>query len=250
MSIPAQTSGTTITAVVDNGNPQISQSSSLTVLEFPKAPSIETVYSNDTVVRGSGIPNAKIQTTIDGTVYEGITNTDGKYSIEIPRQSAGTLISVGTIDEFGTISELREATVQQANLAFESIPSQLVFEETMISSVPKTILREEEDWTIKVRDTRGPNSKWKLIAIADDFITILPDGSTHTLSDALVYKDSNGETHSLSESQVLFNGQTDEERIIPVNWRAEEGPLLEIIPSDAYAQQYSTTITWTLEDAP
>lgn len=40
------------------------------------------------------------------------------------------------------------------------------------------------------------------------------------------------------------------ERINSVNWVEEAGPMIEMIPSEAYAGKYSTTITWTLIDAP
>lgn len=245
--VDAYPAGTTITAVVDNGHPQQSEEASLTVLEFPKAPTIDAVYSNDTGVTGIGTPDTKVQITIGGVPFnEGTTDSEGRYSIAMTNQVAGTVILASTIDEFGTSSESTEKIVQEASLGFESVPNQLVFKETRLNAGTKTILRLEADWTITVQDTRGPNSKWKLKATAEDLKTV----SGHALPDALIYKDSSGESRSLKETQVVYSGQTNEERIIPVSWPAEEGPLLELIPATAYAQQYSTTITWTLEDAP
>ncbi|EUJ26959.1 hypothetical protein MFLO_13845 [Listeria floridensis FSL S10-1187] len=57
------------------------------------APTINTVKSTDTVVTGTSTPNTQIVLTINGTQYTGTTGSNGQYSVTIPKQAVGTLVT-------------------------------------------------------------------------------------------------------------------------------------------------------------
>jgi len=65
------------------------------------------------------------------------------------------------------------------------------------------------------------------------------------------YIDNHKNEYSLTNGPVEVNkGETGNESIIPVHWSDNTGPFIYVHTSDAYAETYTTGITWTLVDAP
>lgn len=249
VNIPPQIAGTLISVVIDNGHPQRSEADSAIVIDVPSPPFLEDVYHRDRSVTGTSDPDALVQLTINGQVYSGTTDENGFFSIVIPEQDVGTIISAVTVDEYGTPSELTELTVLEASLSFHSVPAVLQFEPTVIQSKRVNVLRQESDWTIEILDTRGQGSGWRLMAYAELPLTSVT--SAHTLPDALVYIDESGIHHPITDEAIeVYAGTTEHERIIPVNWQADRGLLLNLVPADAFAEEYRTAITWVLSDVP
>lgn len=99
IEIPPQEVGTTIDGVIVNESGYESKKVSVTVLKTPEPPTLEQVYSNDTIVKGTGEPNLDVILTIDGDEYSGHIDENGNFTIEIPKQQAGTIISAVTVDK-------------------------------------------------------------------------------------------------------------------------------------------------------
>lgn len=252
VTIPLLEAGTVIRAVAQDARGYQSEETLATVVEPPdvtppQPPIIYSVYSNRTVVEGTGEPNARVVLTINGTTYESIVNNQGTYQVTIPEQEAGTIISGVLIDPAGNTSGITETTVIEASLSFYSVPETLPFETTIIEAGVTTAFREDPDWTIEVSDTRGQGSGWRMTAEAE---TPLTNGN-HVLPDALIYVDEQSNSYDLTQGPVeVFVGETGIDPITSVRWEPDEGPLIQLDPTEAYASEYQTSITWTLVDVP
>jgi hypothetical protein len=217
----------------------------------PEPPTINDVYSNDTLVTGTGEPNTTVHLSIprENQSYQSIVNENGMYSVTIPEQEPGVVIEVQLIDEAGNESEITETVVIEATLSFHQVPELLSFGEPQINGSTVRISREVPNWSIEVIDTRGEGSPFKLMAEANAPLTT--SEGEHILPNALVYVDESGDSHSLTnESVEVYNGETGENPITTINWEENQGPLIEVNTSDVYATTYETDITWTLVDAP
>ncbi|MBC1566862.1 immunoglobulin-like domain-containing protein [Listeria booriae] len=93
ITIPKQAFGTAIT-VKQTLNNKTSANASTTVTQGAIAvPTVGTVTTDDTTVKGTGLAGATVTVTIGSTPYTGTVAANGSYSITIPKQAAGTVIS-------------------------------------------------------------------------------------------------------------------------------------------------------------
>ncbi|MBC1227480.1 immunoglobulin-like domain-containing protein [Listeria booriae] len=120
--IPKQSEGTVVKVVLYDGEGNVSPEASTTVIADTVAPpTINAVTSDDTTVKGTGVNGATVTLTIGGTNYTG-TVSGGEYSITIPKQSAGTVISA-TESLNGKTSTSVNTTVTQGSVAAPTINS-------------------------------------------------------------------------------------------------------------------------------
>ncbi|WP_430509782.1 internalin N-terminal domain-containing protein [Gottfriedia solisilvae] len=133
-------------------------------------------------------------------------------------------------------------------LYFKQVPDSINFQTTTIPSKETIIQRDDSNWEMSVYDEL-PGRGWHITATIDSPLTSTSN-SSHKLLEALVYVDE-GNTTPLSKTPLkVFEYITGTESIIPINWEANKGVLLKINPTEVYAESYTTTINWTLTDAP
>ncbi|MGG3706834.1 Ig-like domain-containing protein [Heyndrickxia coagulans] len=76
-------------------------------------PSVQTVGDNDTVVTGTADPNVTVKVAVSGKeIGSNSTDSNGSFSVSIPKQKAGTELHVHTEDSKGNQSEETVVTVQ------------------------------------------------------------------------------------------------------------------------------------------
>ncbi|WP_342399973.1 Ig-like domain-containing protein [Weizmannia sp. FSL W8-0676] len=76
-------------------------------------PSVQTVGDNDTVVTGTADPNVTVKVAVSGKeIGSNSTDSNGNFSVSIPKQKAGTELHVYTEDGKGNQSEETVVTVQ------------------------------------------------------------------------------------------------------------------------------------------
>ncbi|MBC1233415.1 beta strand repeat-containing protein, partial [Listeria booriae] len=120
VTIPEQSAGTVVKAALYDGEGNVSPDASTTVVADTVAPpTIKPVTSDDTTVKGTGVNGATVTLTIGGTNYTG-TVSGGEYSITIPKQSAGTVITA-TESLNGKTSTSVNTTVTQGSVAAPTI---------------------------------------------------------------------------------------------------------------------------------
>lgn len=78
----------------------------------PKAPTVNEVTDQSTIVTGTAEPGATIEVSVDKTILGTSTALeDGTFEVEISRQAAGTQLTVTAKDKAGNVSEETVVTV-------------------------------------------------------------------------------------------------------------------------------------------
>ncbi|MEH7226712.1 Ig-like domain-containing protein, partial [Bacillus sp. JJ1566] len=116
VAIPLQEAGTKliITASDDSGN--VSEATTVVVTDAtaPSKPTVNDVTDKDTTVSGKAEVGATIEVKAgEQVVGSGEVKADGTFSITIPKQAAGTILTLTATDPSGNRSESATITVKQ-----------------------------------------------------------------------------------------------------------------------------------------
>ncbi|MBC6298617.1 immunoglobulin-like domain-containing protein [Listeria booriae] len=120
INIDTPDAGATVEAVAQDSTGTISPKATKTVLDViaPDAPSVNAVKDTDTVISGTGEANCDVAVKLpSGGIIEGRTNSEGAFSITIPKQAIGAHIEVSLTDEAGNKGAATTVTVQADTLA-------------------------------------------------------------------------------------------------------------------------------------
>lgn len=261
--INATTSTSATTAVTTN----------ITSSDSSTPPSLETFNLQNVRVLSMGHLSLKINTISDAALnITGTTNPSSNLKAEFLLSSAENNVT-GTSDSSGAFSlalsetlpigtpvkvtandnfknKAETVTVVYAGaLEFKTVPSELAFKSTVIPTVKTTIQRQEPDWSIIISDSRILSTDWNLYAsIKKPFTSV----SNHTIEDALVFIDEKDENFVINSEPIkIYSGnEVSSPTDTTIKWSENRGILLTINPQNILAESYSTTITWTLSDAP
>ncbi|MFW5438188.1 lectin-like domain-containing protein [Paenibacillus apiarius] len=172
-----------------------------------------------------------------------------QYAIPAAQLPLGThQIAVHAIDDTGRQSNVEIVTVHvTGKLVFTTASENISFENIKISSQPSWSKRNS-DWDIRVKDTRGLGSSWRLSATLTEPFT---DDKGNELKDALIFVDENGNETTMEPGMAayVFEKVTQDQQEVSINWETNQGILLKINPY-AYAGKYKGLISWNLVDAP
>ncbi|SDI64213.1 Fibronectin type III domain-containing protein [Planococcus glaciei] len=86
-----------------------------------KTPSVDSIYDTGTALAGTAVSNIKVYAVVGSTKIAETTAKDGKYSMKIPKQKAGTKIGVYSIDAAGNRSSTKTITVVSSAVKATSI---------------------------------------------------------------------------------------------------------------------------------
>ena len=179
----------------------------------------------------------------------GTSDSSGSFSLALSETlPTGTPVKVTANDNFKNKAET-VTVVYAGALEFKTVPSELAFKSTVIPTVKTTIQRQETDWSIIISDSRILSTDWNLYAsIKKPFTSV----SNHTIEDALVFIDEKDENFVInSEPTEIYSGnKVSSPTDTTIKWSENKGMLLTVNPQNILAESYSTTITWTLSDAP
>ncbi|MBC1373254.1 hypothetical protein HB847_12825 [Listeria booriae] len=117
------------------------------------APTINGVKSDDTTVKGTGIAGATVTVTIGGQDYTATVGQDGNYSVTIPAQAVGTVITAKqTLN--GKTSSSVNTTVTQGTVAAPTINTvttdDTIVKGTGINGATVTVTVGGQDYTATV----------------------------------------------------------------------------------------------------
>ncbi|MBC2100209.1 hypothetical protein HCJ70_14245 [Listeria booriae] len=121
------------------------------------APTINSIKSDDTTVKGTGIPGATVTVTIAGQDRTATVGQDGNYSVTIPAQAVGTEITAKqTLN--GKTSDPVSTTVTQGTVAAPTIDDVTTDDEkvtgTGINGATVTVKVGNQDYTATVENNR------------------------------------------------------------------------------------------------
>lgn len=216
---------------------------------------LKTNAISDTTLNITGTTNASANLKAEFVVSSesnnimGISDTLGSFSLTLPETLAvGTSVQVIANDNFKNRFETLVVTYAGA-LEFKTVPGELAFKNAVIPTVKTTVQRQKADWSIIISDSRILSSNWVLYASAENPFTSF---SNHTLKDALVFIDEKDNSFIINNepTRICLGDAVSSPTDITVKWPENQGMLLVIDPQNIFAGSYSTTITWTLADAP
>lgn len=127
--------------------------------------------------------------------------------------------------------------------------SVIAFKNTVIPTIKTVVPRQYTDWSIVISDSRLESSDWNLYASIKAPFT---SANNHTLKDALVFIDENSKSFVINNKPTkVYSGKSvSSPTDTTIKWSENQGVLLDITPQNILDESYSTTITWTLSDAP
>ncbi|MBC2100175.1 hypothetical protein HCJ70_14075 [Listeria booriae] len=120
VKIDTPEAGATVEAVAKDSDNDVSQKVTKTVLDViaPDAPSVNAVKDTDTIISGTGEANCDVTVKLpSGGNIQGRTNSQGAFSITIPKQAVGANIEVSLTDAAGNKGAATTVTVQADTLA-------------------------------------------------------------------------------------------------------------------------------------
>ncbi|EUJ32050.1 hypothetical protein MFLO_07682 [Listeria floridensis FSL S10-1187] len=102
----------------------------------PNAPTINAVWDTDTIVTGTAEANSYVELKVNGSVIgSGYANSSGSYSITVPRQTMGTVISATSRDAAGNVSQPASTVVQGAAIKTPTINQPVSDQDTIVTGV-------------------------------------------------------------------------------------------------------------------
>ncbi|MGY3312719.1 hypothetical protein ACV242_001215 [Peribacillus simplex] len=172
-----------------------------------------------------------------------------EYTIPADQLSVGThTVYVYSVDDTGRQSNVEKLTLNViGQVSFTNVATDVSFVDMEIPNQP-TFAKRNADWDIRVKDTRGTGSSWRLTAtLSEDF----SDGAGHYLLDALTFVDEFGKEEKmvLGVAMNVFEHTTKSMDEISIHWRENQGILLKMEPF-VYIGDYKGRIKWNLVDAP
>ncbi|WKB35463.1 Ig-like domain-containing protein [Terrilactibacillus sp. S3-3] len=113
VTIPKQKASTILTVYAEDTSGNKSDVTTVTVTDAtpPSAPTVDTVSDQTTLLTGTAEPGTTINVTNGKDKWSGQTGVNGQYSITIPRQKAGTTLTIITTDAAGNVSAKTNAKV-------------------------------------------------------------------------------------------------------------------------------------------
>lgn len=179
----------------------------------------------------------------------GTSDSSGSFSLDLSETlPIGTPVKLTANDNFKNKAET-VTVVHAGTLEFKTVQSELAFKSTVIPTAKTTIQRQEPDWSIIISDSRILSTDWNLYAsIKKPFTSV----SNHAIEDALVFIDEKDENFAInSDPTKIYSGNSvSSPTDTTIKWSENKGMLLVINPQNILADSYSTTVTWTLLDAP
>ncbi|MBC2180020.1 hypothetical protein HCJ82_07660 [Listeria booriae] len=118
--IDTPSAGSTVEAIAQDSSGTLSQKTIKTVLDViaPDAPSVNAVKDTDTIISGTGEANCDVVVKLpSGGILQGRTDSQGAFSITIPKQVVGANIEVSLTDTAGNKGATTAVTVQADTLA-------------------------------------------------------------------------------------------------------------------------------------
>jgi Bacterial Ig domain/Bacterial Ig-like domain/Glucodextranase, domain B len=268
VTIPKQQAGKhlEVTATDGAGNESVSAHVTVKDLTAPAVPRVNEVTDQSTKVTGTAESIALIRVKVKGEkIGEGIAESEGSFSVTIPKQKAGTVVELTAIDGAGNVSGVTKTSVID------------------VTPPPAPVVDEVTDQSTKVTGKAEAESTVKVIVgleeiavteadLAGDFTVSIPKQQADQLLEIIAID----QTGNKSESTVVkvkddtpptapeVNEVTDQTTI--VKGKAEEGTTVTIRSGDEIIatgkagywgsfeiliplQAINTVLTITAEDA-
>ncbi len=219
---------------------------------------IDPVCAQGSQISGTTEPNSNVKanyTGTDDTPYTVDTTSDssGKFVATISTQpKLNTNMEIIASNNYLSTRQSVEVVEQVGDLNLTSIPNLLAFNEISIPSTVTRVGLQNPNWTISVDDTRCNLTTWDLRVAATPFSATV-NSNTVILPASLIYIDPSDNETIISSSPTKVVTQTGTNGTTNILGSDGNEIVLQIGqgPEPIYANTtYTSTVTWTLVDAP
>ncbi|AQY49733.1 hypothetical protein PWEIH_01912 [Listeria weihenstephanensis FSL R9-0317] len=211
VTIPKQQAGKVIQVTLTDDAGNESKPTSITVQTSVIAnPTIDRVTNQDTKATGTGIAGATVTVKANGVSYTGVVDTSGKYSIAIPKQAAGTLVTAEQAKDGKTSGSVNTTVVD------DHTPSKPNVNPVKDSDTAVTGDGGTKGDTIKVTT---PDGKTYTGVVGDDgkWSVVIPEQAAGTKLDVIAEAPApNGKTSTPETVTVLDNHTPAKPNVNPV----------------------------------
>ncbi len=216
---------------------------------------VDAIYDDKSPLTGSTVAKANIYASYTANnVTQNLYSTadaNGHFKIDIPSSiPAGTKISFCANIPF-LRTELDVVSIVGGVLQFTLVPKNLDFGSHEIPSKTVLLGRLQSGWALSIEDTRIHSGTWRLYVSVNKPLTT---ATNQSLPNSLVFVDGTGNRQVLGNTPFLIftgSGNGGKPKNTSVSWAKDNGIMLYVNPTSVTTNKtYSTTITWTLTDAP
>ncbi|MES5896838.1 Ig-like domain-containing protein [Bacillus cereus group sp. RP43] len=182
ITIPKQKADTQLDVKVVKGENEGTKSITVKDVTPPEAPQVDDVKATDKKVTGTGEPGAKvsIKEKNGAEIGAGTVDKDGKFSVEIAAQVAGTVVSITLTDKAGNVSGAKELTVQ------EGIASPTINDYYTTDAYAKGTAKGASKVAIyvdgKLIRTAGVNADGTYMIYTGDIVTLQKEGAVFEIA--------------------------------------------------------------------
>ncbi|MBC1918449.1 autolysin modifier protein [Listeria booriae] len=196
VTIPKQAEGTVVTATATKSGKTASVNTTVTAGQTIAQTTIAALTNTSTVVPGTAEPNAtiEIKNAAGTTIGSGTVGSDGKYSVTIPAQATGTVVTATATKDGKTSSASTTVTKQAAGSVVVNDAYYVGYD----SSIKATVSGDATKVYLLVGDTQ-----YTTVPVVGSFTYYAKDKITSTTQNAyLVALDSSGK--ELSRAKVTL----------------------------------------------
>ncbi len=206
---------------------------------------VNEINDKTTMISGSTFPQSNMTVEINGKSETFLSKANGSFGYSLTDTlSAGDSIKITTNRQFLTKTLSFDI---DGTLSITTLPP-LKFLSITKNPSQDLILRQNDDYSIVVTDTRLSGGDWYLYA----YISQPLSSNNSNLEDALIFK-SNNTTSILSKTPILiYSGKWNEnQKTTTISWNSVEGLLLSLDKNQTYESgNYKTQIMWQLSTTP
>ncbi|QCJ44774.1 hypothetical protein FAY30_24420 [Bacillus sp. S3] len=152
ITIPIQQAGVELVVFTTDKAGNVSETATVVVKDVtsPAKPVVNEVTDQDTAVTGSAEAGAKVEVKVNGSVIGFATaGTDGKFSITIPVQKAGTQLVISATDKAGNVSETTTVVVKDVTPPAKPVVNEVTDQDTAVTGSAEAGAKVE----VKVNDS-------------------------------------------------------------------------------------------------
>ncbi|MBC1273824.1 immunoglobulin-like domain-containing protein [Listeria booriae] len=196
VTIPKQAEGTVVTATATKSGKTASVNTTVTAGQTIAQTTIAALTNTSTVVSGTAEPNAtiEIKNAAGTTIGSGTVGSDGKYSVTIPAQATGAVVTATATKDGKTSSASTTVTKQAAGSVVVNEAYYVGYD----SSIKATVSGDATKVYLLVGDT-----KYTTVPVVGSFTYYAKDKITSTTQNAyLVALDASGK--ELSRAKVTL----------------------------------------------
>ncbi|SMQ85046.1 Ig-like domain (group 3) [Bacillus sp. OV166] len=229
VTIPTQKAGTELVIISIDQAGNVSDTVKVVVKDTtaPAKPVVNVVTDQDTSVTGSAETGSKVDVKINEAVSTGVTGEDGKFTVTIPVQKAGTELVIIATDEDGNISDAAKVVVIDATAPAKPVVNEVTDKNTSVTgeAEPESKIEAKINGSVVESGTVGEDGKFALTIPAQKagtelVITATDQAGNKSEAAKIVFQD------ATAPAKPAVNEVTDKDT--KVTGEAEPGSKVEL----------------------